>query len=211
MIPSTLVGVLLAVAAVSPGYIYVRVASSRRPRAERTALTETAEYLIWGIVTIGLAAVTIFGLAEIDGSPFAPIGGLAAAGSSVFAEDPWSVIWTVAAIYALALVISLAASLVIERGSSGSHVQEPVWWTVFGKRSGGDELFCSVWLPGGRIVEGFLYSYTTDSSGPRDVALKAPLWFWEGGTRYSAPGVDRVVLPADQISEIDARFVSRSS
>jgi hypothetical protein len=62
LIPTTVAGVAVFLASLSPGYIWVRVAEVRVPRQRRTQLLEAAELVLLGGVfsVISVAAVYIF-------------------------------------------------------------------------------------------------------------------------------------------------------
>ena len=207
MIPSSIAGLLLAVAALSPGYVYIRFASSRRPRAERSALMETGEFLLWGTATSGAALLLVFVGAHL-GVPFLiDLREWSSGGSNYLAEDPWRAVWSGATAFAIASLLALTAAYLVYRKTKTRVVEEPVWWSVFGGRPPKSEVFCSVQTTAGPVLEGFLYAYTTHSEEPRDIALKPPLWLWQDGLRHSVAGIDRVVIAGHQVREIDVRFV----
>ncbi len=63
MVATTLVGVLVFVASVGPGYVYVKVAERWRPYVERTALREAAEITVTGSIatSVGTLVALIVG------------------------------------------------------------------------------------------------------------------------------------------------------
>ena len=168
---------------------------------------ETAEFLTLGVLTSGVAALAMLAIAEVGAPRLIELADLVDGGSEYLRSDPWRAVLSFGAMYVLALSVAWLAAAVLHRGAQRTITEDPVWWTVFAARGADQEVFLSATLEGGRIVEGFLYSYTTDDQGARDLALKPPLWYWAGGERFAISGTDRVVLSGDRVVEMDVRYV----
>lgn len=63
MVPTSLVGVLVFLAAFAPGFVWVRVAEARTLRADRSPLFETVELGFVG-ATASLIAAALVGLTD---------------------------------------------------------------------------------------------------------------------------------------------------
>jgi hypothetical protein len=59
VIPGTALGLVLFVASLGPGFVYVRVAERYGPRADRSQLEEAVEMLVVGAVVSSISALTI--------------------------------------------------------------------------------------------------------------------------------------------------------
>jgi hypothetical protein len=57
VIPNTLVGLIVFAAAAGPGYLYVRLAKLRAPRATPTALEEAVEFIVLGALSSSIAVL----------------------------------------------------------------------------------------------------------------------------------------------------------
>lgn len=208
MIPSSALGLLLAVAAVSPGYVYVWYASRRLPRSDKSTLMETAEFLLWGTATTGVSALLVLGLGSLKVRSFVDLSEWVRVGSSYLVDVPWRAVWSSSATFVLALLLALGASWLLHHRRPRSLCPEPVRWKVFAERPEKYEVFCSVTTTAGRVWEGYVFAYTlTDDAASGDLALRPPLYFWKADERCKVEGVDRVVIPFSQISEIAARYV----
>lgn len=213
MIPSTILGLLLAVAGLSPGYVYISYASRRRPRVEKSVLIESGEFLLFGVAATGSAAGLVLLLGEWGVFPFAvSLQDWVREGWVYVQDDPWRIVGSALLTFVLALLFALGASAWIHRKADSSVSQFPVWWNVLGERPQQHEVMCAVTTTSGRIIEGFLFAHTTPGdTDPRDIALKPPLWLYQEGIRYKVESVDRIMIGADQIVEIDVRYVPKAN
>jgi hypothetical protein len=60
VIPSSIAGVLVFLASVGPGYVYVRIRENWRPYVERTPLREAAQIVVAGsLATVAGVVVTL--------------------------------------------------------------------------------------------------------------------------------------------------------
>lgn len=212
MIPSTVLGVVLAVASLSPGYVYIRAAAQKRPRAEKSTLLETGEFLLAGTAASAGASLLVFALGAF-GLPLAvDLSSWVNQGSQYLVDHPWRVVASAVTAFALALALARVAAWLVYRSEDSDVSDLPVWWNVFGDRPKQHEVFVSVTTRSGRILEGFLFAHSTPGdTEPRDLALKPPLWLWQAGDRYRVDLVDRVVIPAAEIVEVDVRYVPPAS
>lgn len=208
MIPANLVGLTLFVLAVAPGWVWVRVAEKRQVRPDRSSLLEAAELVVTGVIFTAVAAALVAGIGNRIGW-IPELRELTARGSTFAQDEPYRIGATAAIVFALSLATAYGTARLVYRGKDASLVPAgSVWRDVFGEGGKGRPIFVSAALEDGRVVEGYLYSYSTDSEGSdRDLALQAPIYVWSGEPlqRMRAPA-DRTVLRAEQIVALWIRY-----
>ena len=208
MIPASLVGLTLFVLAVAPGWVWVRVAEKRQVRPDRSPLLEAAELVVIGVIFTTVAAAVVAGFG--NGNSWIPeLRELTARGSTFAQEEPYRTAATAAMVFALSLAAAYGTARFVHRGKEASLVPAgSVWRDVFGEGGEGRPIFVSANLVDGRVVDGYLYSYSTDAGGAdRDLGLQAPIYVWSGEPleRRRAPA-DRTVLRAEQIAAMWVRY-----
>lgn len=208
MIPANLVGLLLFVLVLAPGWLWVRVAERRQVRPDRSALLEATELVVTGVISTAVAAVAVVGVGTAVG--WLPnLHTVTAAGSTYVQDEPYESAVAVAAIFVLSLAGAYGIARLVYQGSEPSLIPAgSVWRDVFGEGGEGQPIFVSTTLVDGRIVDGYLYSYSTDpDGGDRDLALQAPIYVWSGDPpqRIHAPA-DRAVLRAEQMVAMWVRY-----
>lgn len=208
MIPGSFVGLLLFVLAVAPGWLWIRVAERRQVRPDRSALLETAELVATGVVftTIAAIAVVVVG----TGVGWLPdLREVTAVGSTFVHDEPYRSGLTVVAVLGLSLAGAFGAARFVYRGREASLVPAgSVWRDVFGEGGEGRPIFVSTTLVDGRVVDGYLYSYSTDADGgDRDLGLQAPIYVWSGEPpeRVRVPA-HRAVLRAEHMVAMWVRY-----
>ena len=208
MIPGNLVGLLLFVLAVAPGWVWVRVAERRQVLPDRSTLLEAAQLVATGVVFTTAAAIAVLGIGT--GVGWLPdLREITAVGSTFLYEEPYRSGLTLVAILGLSLVGAYGAARIVYRGQEPSLVPAgSVWRDVFGEGGAGRPIFVSTTLVDGRVVDGYLYSYSTDADGgDQDLALQEPIHVWSGepAQRMRVPA-HRAVLRAEQIVAMWVRY-----
>lgn len=208
MIPANLVGLLLFVLVLAPGWLWVRVAERRQVRPDRSALLEAAELVVTGVIFTTAAAVVVVGIGV--GVGWLPeLRAVTMSGSTYVQDEPYRTAGVVAMVFALSLVAAYGTARLVYRGKEASLVPAgSVWQDVFGEGGEGRPIFVSTSLVDGRVVDGYLYSYSTDASGgDRDLALQAPIYVWSGEPleRMRATA-HRTVLRAEQMVAMWVRY-----
>lgn len=210
--PTTLFGILLFLAGIGPGYVYVRIAERREPQVQRSALLEAAGLLVIGGLTTGVAALIV--LVVADKTDQVDLEALVRRGTNYVATDPIPVL--VAALVTLLLSYGAAVSLalIVYRGKKASiYPNRSVWWQTIGeaKDTGGAKdtreakatrpVFATLELKDGRVVDGYVHAYTIDmDSDRRDISLQRPIFVrapWQ--IKRTALGVDYLVVPDSEI------------
>jgi hypothetical protein len=174
LVPSTVLGIVAFVAAVGPGYLYVRLAERREPQQERTRLKEAAELTVIGALAsmVGLSVALAIGreISLID------VNVLAIDPGRYLVLHPWRALGLLSLIAAVSYGGVFAVSKVLEKRSDKDQlVPYSAWYALFGeKRPPGHGVRAAVGLRDGRVIEGNLYSYTPEAVRDRDIVLHAP-------------------------------------
>jgi hypothetical protein len=208
VIPDTLLGLLLFVGSIGPGYIWVLVAERRRPREQRSAILEAAELAFVGILTTGLSSLIVLAIAdgwyqlEIDTSELAQSGG------AYLLEEPVRGIGTLMAIVVLSFGLAYAAARLLHRGPSPLKPGFAVWDEVF--RLGHEEtaVFATAELRDRRRFSGWVYTWDAGAEDePRDLSLHAPISVKAPGAEpHELTGVHFLVLREPEIVWLSAEW-----
>jgi hypothetical protein len=184
------------------------VAEKRQVRPDRSPLLETAELVVTGVIFTTVAAALVAGIG--NGIGWLPeLRELTERGSTFAQDEPYRIGTVAVIVFALSLAGAYGTARLVYRDKEPSLVPAgSVWRDVFGEGGEGRPIFVSAQLEDGRVTEGYLYSYSTDSEGSdRDLALQAPIYVWSGEPlqRLRAPA-DRTVLRAEQIVAMWIRY-----
>lgn len=208
MIPANFVGLVLFALALAPGWAWVRVAERREVRPPRSPLLEAAELVVTGVVFTSAAALVVVSLAsQLEWIP--DLGMVTARDSTFLQDEPYRAASTAAAVFLLSMMGALGGARFLYRGKDASlRPAGSVWRDVFGEGGSGRPIFVSATLVDDRVVEGRLYSYSTDAEGgDRDLALQPPIRVWAGTPpQLVAVKADRAILRSDQIAALWVRY-----
>lgn len=174
MIPDGLFALVLFAASLGPGYVYIRVAERRRPRAERSQLLELAELLVIGALTTTLVATLVVFVAREVG--LIDAHGVRRDRLDYLLLHPLRGFVTLGAIFALSYAAAGLAALVLHRKEQPSQQPGTVWREVLGQDKETHDAITTIELRDGRAVQGQLATYTLDSPAEsRELALRAPM------------------------------------
>lgn len=207
MIPANLFGLVLFVLVPAPGWLWVRVAEKREVQADRSPLLEAAELATTGVVFTAIAVTVTTWVSDRAGW-LPELRVVTARGSTYAQEEPYRTAGAVAVVFGLSLAVAHVTARFVYRGMDASLVSpSSVWRDVF--REGGEKrpIFVSAELSDGRVLDGFLFSYSTEG-GDRDLALQAPIYVWSGEprTRMQLHHTNRTVIQADQMVAMWVRY-----
>lgn len=209
MIPGNLLGLLLFLVAVAPGYVFVRTSERFRPLPGRSALLEAAELLVIGATSTTIAGIIAVVVGQWTDSLFVDIPAWGEAGNSYLRSEPYRVARSIGFVLPVAGVLAYAAARIANRGSRGDVVPgATVWEGVFApagdkKRRG----WVAAHLKDGSIVEGYLLTYPSGASDVQAIGLQAPIAFTRvGRSRALVSGVDRAIVEAESIAMIAVRI-----
>jgi hypothetical protein len=203
MPPFTVVG-LLALLALVPGWLYLRLVNAgRAPSVQSDPLHQMLEVVAVGAMTTGISAFALL-LVPHRFLPFVlDVEAWAVGGSAYVREHPRELAYTVALVLALALLI--AYCLYRLRRPSEFRNYGNVWVHSIGERPKDRVPYLGLHLHDGRLAEGPLHSYTLeDGDGGRDIALARPIRITErdGNGPRPLPHLDRLVVSSDQIAYV---------
>jgi hypothetical protein len=209
VLPGNLLGIVLLLAAVAPGYVYVRVAERYQSRPERSALVETVELVAIGAACTTVAALLAVGLEGLVDSIVIDISTWASKGNAYLRARPESVARSIGLVLGGACVIAYLSARVVNRGRPAGIVPGiTVRAGVFQPASRpGKRAWVAVHLKNGSIVEGYLLAYPTGESDAQSIALQKPIGLTDTDQpRALVPGVDRVIITADEITMLGVRI-----
>jgi hypothetical protein len=174
VIPTTLAGLVLFMASLGPGYVYVRVAERRVSRPDRSPLLEAAELLVIGALTTTVISMLVIlgareiGLIDVDAARREGLGYLLL--------HPLRGFTTLTAIFVLSYLVAGLAALAVNRGRLPTQQPGTVWGEVLGRNKSTHDAIATVELRDGRMLQGQLASYTLDTAADgRELALQAPM------------------------------------
>lgn len=213
MIPATLLGLVVFLAVLGPGYVWVRYAETRSPRPQRSGVLEAADVIFIGAFATTLSLVVLFAA----GPPLAGFPSLSDVAEDVpgfLRTRPYEAV--AGAGFAIALSVSgtlFVAWVRYRHREKSIRPGSTVWHDVFG-RAGADRLVSvSVELSDGRFVEGLFLSHVMDPDAEeKDLALQAPLHMWtapEQGTprQRLVLAAQRVIIPGTQIRTVWVQYL----
>lgn len=201
MAPETIVGIVVLLAAIAPGFVFIRVVERREPRVERSPLLEAAELALVGGTTT--ATATLFLLASTRGDPSVDFRRFLLSPRLYVANRPATVVLLVLGILVLSYLLAWLLGLVLVRGRPANiHPNLSVWRAAIhdSVQSSGGAL-AAVELDDGRVVSGIVFAYTIDPDVEgRELALRRPLFARTSGVAKPTPvDADYIVIPGDKI------------
>ena len=175
--PTTVTGLLMTVATLLPGLVYVTVRERHSPSSDRSAFRETAAVV--AVSTVAIAATLIL-FAAIRGawpSGTPDIGELVADADAYFAAHYVSVIWWSLIILVVAASGAGGAAWLLREKLHPSTMS--AWWYVFNHVKKGGPTHVGLFLDDGSWVEGTLGSFSTTAAdtSDRELVLYEPLKF----------------------------------
>lgn len=211
--PTSLIGALLILVFVTPGYMWVRVEERHRLRTDRSPILEVAELFATG----GLATATVGLLATIGAFVLSVRGVshrlLLDVQALAAAQDPSGYLQTnlVAAIVMLGTIVVLAhlgawgaARLWYpDRNRGRLHPASTPWYDVFGTiDTDAHAALLTVEQHNGTMLTGLMRSYPVAAADERVIALQRPIHRQVAGREIQLLDVDFVLLPGESIRAV---------
>lgn len=210
--PDNPIGILVALTALGPGYIFVIRRARRIPTGQRSALLELAEILLVGAVcslTAALLAVSaLLAMGLIDRAAMVhfaidPVGFL-------LAEEWRLVLAAFMALVVLAVSCLLAASLArVLYGKLAANIYPngTAWRQVFGDLS--KTVALTVELRDGRQVAGVVRGYTVSDEADRlELTLASPLSYRVGKGEAKRLDGEFFVVEAGEIVYMAGKYIT---
>lgn len=210
MFPDGVVAVLVFVVAAAPGYFFVRLEESRALRPFRSALMQAAELVVVGVgSTIGSLILTFAVWRLLVGENPVDLELWAEEGHVYLEERVYRVVTLVLLTIAGSNLLAVGSALSVHKGRPPQYQPgHTVWVDVLGKDASKTNVFLSMRLKDGRLLEGFLYSFQTDAS-PEGIliALQTPIFVTlSKGSRQRLQHTDRVVVRTQDVIDIGIRY-----
>ena len=213
MVPTDFVSLILSVAVLAPGMVWLVVSERRAPRAQRSGVLEVSGLVIVGAVASAAAIGLTSLIGEIAGRWYLDVGAWIEAERS---QDFLRVnlekgIVSGFTVVGLGLLLAWAAARLAYWGKSADiSPHTTVWFEVLGKARVRRQAFLGVHLDDGSVLEGYLHAYPTDTTeGTSDLSLKRPIFLRSDPTqeRLPMPNLDHIIVQGDSISHIGVLFL----
>lgn len=215
MIPSNLAGLVLFVASLGPGYIFVRVVEVGGPRPPRSTFFEAVEMAVVGAVATTIAACVVLAATDLAGWIDTPR--LFSHSKRYFEVHPLRVLACVFMTLALSYVGVALPWVVREvtkrrRGAEPAAIHKPGaagWQEVFvTRRPANTTLVATAELSDGRKVIGQVLGFSSIAHDNRELTLGKPL---AGGNPVEKLDDDFIVLREQDIKYVTVRYLSKES
>lgn len=120
MIPTTVAGLVLFIALLTPGYVWVRATERRVFRPSRSVVLEVAEIVTFGVIFSGAALLLLLAIAEWTGIPLPTAATLARSGGAYLRTNPWASLLSLFALIAVGSGLAALMAWVVYRKSQSS-------------------------------------------------------------------------------------------
>lgn len=219
--PTTVVGLVLFVAFLTPGLLHYTQRRTLVPTGELSPLVETSTLIAISLAT-NLAALAMFGVLRSMTPEHTPDVGSLLRGPGEYVEDRFAyvVAWG-AGLLALSCGLAIVAARwgwfrrTIVRAFAPVIVNEPAWFHVFETTPQIPDgapayIYVGCDLKDGSYIAGRLAWYSTETSetADRDLVLAAPISRKVGGKAFEVPGFERVILSAREVQRLYVTWVA---
>ena len=176
MIPNTLLGLVLFAASLGPGYVYLRVAEKRAPRADRSALVEAVEMVTLGGLFSLLAALVVLVLGHTTHALDTTALGKHA--NEYFLHHPVRGLGSLMLLFLLSYGgAAVSASIANPQRDAVVRPGSNAWQEAFWRRrpTPNHIAIVTIELRDGRKATGILGGFTTELLDSRELALHSPI------------------------------------
>ncbi len=217
--PNSAASLVVFAALAAPGLVFYLVRDSRRPSRDKSALRETAGFVVVGLVC-DILALLVFGAVRISWPKDTPdVGELIRRGSLYGQEHyayvaEWSVLILVVAVV-FAVILGALDNFPGTRWPIGPIIDESQWRTVF--RTAllpGTLPYARAWLEDGTQLAGIVewYSADTDETQDRDLVLVEPILLRYAGATEDVPyPISSAVISARRIMHLSVTYMPDSN
>lgn len=200
---------LLALAALFPGWIFIRLAERRAPRPERSGFAELVELAAVGFSTVALSALTVASLSWTRLPGLFDVRVWARVRGGYLGQHIGSALLSMALAAGLSCVLAVGLFFAIYKfQSKGIHPETTVWYDALGRTPEGKYAWVGVQRVDGSLVEGFLFSYSYTDEETAGIALQGPMRLTPPGEKPGDLALDRIVIPGSQIQVLSVIHVS---
>lgn len=206
--PVDLLGLILFLTAVSPGYVYLRIAEARKPRPTRPTLVQTVEIFLIGSVFTGLAGV---GVSAFMQDQFGLLDGWIS-DSGQYWKEHYNLVatWVTCVIVVAHGAAAGTARFIYRNVPPGYSPGGSVWTQMLARDHDETLVFVSAHLADANVVSGYVSGFDLDAErSQRDLALQAPIYLTlPGHAPARQPAIERLIVSADMIDQIGVRYES---
>lgn len=176
MIPDTLLGLLLFVGSIGPGYVWVLFEERRRPREQRSAILEAGELAFVGVACTGLAALVVLVVVKEWTELGVDPSRLATEGVRYIVDEPVRGLGPLLAILALSYGFAWGAAHVVHGSGKRVITGLNVWDEIFSLTDTSRQVYVTAEVRDGRRFAGWVYRWDAGGSAHyREITLHAPI------------------------------------
>jgi hypothetical protein len=172
VIPSTFLGLVLFVASLGPGYVFLATTERRRPRRDQSQLAEAVQMAVIGAMASGAAALAVLGTGVLDRAC------LSKEGSHYFLLEPLRGLGALLLFFLLAYLGAWLGARIWCLGLPKTHHPAATGWQLaFADRRSdrSDVTVLTIEMVDGRRVTGVLGDFTGTADDDRELVLVSPL------------------------------------
>lgn len=184
--PSTVLGLVLFLALLTPGFVFVATREARFPAADRSPLRETAQFAS-ASVACDAVALLLFAAARFAFPTATPDIGLLVETGTEYVKSEYRLVATWAGIFLLvASAIGFAGARWLP-ALRGEIVRHSAWWAAFldDRRADPDstDVYVGLELLDGSFIGGYLlrFSVDVDETEDREITLEGPIDYQAAG------------------------------
>lgn len=212
MIPSTFLGLVLFAASLGPGYVYLRLAERRSPRAEGSQLEQAVEMVTFGAmfslvsVMAVLAVATHFNIVDADR--------VSAQRGEYLISEPIRALGCVLVAFTLAYVLAWVVALVFHHGQPSAHQPgRTVWQDVLWQERPADSAgaLVTVEMRNGRHYAGMVKGFTSELSENRELVLEHPAGQMRPDAEMQSLNDRYLILREADVLSIRVRYAKKLS
>lgn len=208
--PGTFVGLFVFVAALGPGYLFVRLLESLDPRRSHSALTEAVEMAVIGSAATSVSLIAVVGVGDLIGQ--LRTEDLVDHGLGVLSGDTWRWLAAFVSILVVSYGLAVAAAYVVKRKFPSDVKHDPggtAWNQAFEKLvpSRDHVTIGTVYLRDGRAFTGQIKVWTAHLDGSRELLLTGrPLVSTADGSVRTRLDEEFVLLREEDVLFIAGRY-----
>ncbi|HWD77855.1 MAG TPA: DUF6338 family protein [Kribbella sp.] len=212
MLPSTMVGLLVLVAALSPGLVRRRLVTRYVQRDSRSSVAEVVELATAGAFTSVIAAIATLVLGQFV--PFLVSLGEFVGDPAGLRAHPWRVVLSLVVSLGLSFALaSLSGYLWARRVAEVSAMirEGTVWAGVLSVKRDGKPAFLAVELDDGRLAEGYFRAVSVAEDVARDaLVLRRPIAI-SGPANSPRTVVDEdfLLIPRSGVKVVHGKYVDQ--
>ena len=197
---------MLFAASLAPGFVYIRIAERRRPRANRSSLAEAVEMVVFGA---GLSLVCAFVVLLIaTATDLVNWEALVTKPRDYVADYPIRFAVPVMAVLAMSYALAALLALAVHRSPAVSHPGVTVWQQAFWHDKPEDsDAFATIVLRDGTEITGIVRAFTQQMADNRELLLAGPFARARPGDRGPVQvEEDFLVVREDDVSLIQGHY-----